>query len=65
MAMVPNKSEKPAAQSRTVQLNIIFGVAATVAAIDPSLFAVLGPKGIAVGAVLVAAANLILRFRPS
>lgn len=65
MMMVPYKPEKATVKSRTVQLNALFAIAATVAAIDPSLFALLGPKGIAVGAALVALANVILRFRPS
>lgn len=60
---VSKKAEKPVYESRTVQLNTIFAIAATVAALDPSIFAILGPKGMAVGAALIALANVVLRFR--
>lgn len=60
---VARKSEKSALASRTVQLNTVFAVAATIAALDPSVFALLGPKGVAVGAALIALANVVLRFK--
>lgn len=63
--IVPEKSSKPALQSTTVQMNTIFTIAAMVAALDPSFFAVLGPKGYAIGIAAVAIANMILRFRKS
>lgn len=61
---VPEKDKKSALKSRTVQLNSLFAAIAMVAALDPSLFAVLGPKGLAIGTAIVSLANLALRFIP-
>jgi heme O synthase-like polyprenyltransferase len=60
--MVPAKTEKPAKKSKTVWLNTLAIICAMIAALDPSMFAVLGPKGMAAGMALIAAANLINRF---